>query len=170
VYQRQGDGCVGLYFGRSAVDTGKMVLHFTCEWTFVEASSNEVPTRLRVNLRFCEAKAILTGAAKGPHACDEYEDRSPRNWHPLGLEVTPRELRVFWHGGRLTKKDKPPLRPWDAEQYFDKWRVARAFQQIGFTPDLPAPPFAARSGLGFFVENCTASFRNVKIEPLAGDN
>jgi len=168
VNQRQGEGCVGLYFGRSAVDTGKMILHFTCEWTFVEGPEERIPTRMRVNLRYCEAKTILEGAAKGTHACDEYEDRPRRDWRPLALEVTLEELRVFWHGKRLMKK--PLLQPWDAAQYFKDWRVTRGFQQIGFTPKLPAPPFAARSGLGFFVESCTASFRNVKIEPLVGDN
>ena len=43
-------------------------------------------------------------------------------------------------------------------------------EALGFAADRPDPPLAARGGLGLFVYSCSASFRNVTVEPLAGDD
>ena len=45
---------------------------------------------------------------------------------------------------------------------------AAMLEALGFAADRPDPPRAARGGLGLFVSSCSASFRNVTVEPLAG--
>jgi serine/threonine-protein kinase len=161
-------GCVGLYFGRSLVNTEKTRLHFFCEWTYVEGL-NGAPTRVRCNLRYCEAKTVLAGAAKATYGLLEHHDLSPIEWRHLALEVRPNEVRLSWQGQPITRKDGRPIRPRD-EVDFGKWRATWPTEKIGLSPDFPAPAFAPRSGLGIFIEDCTASFRNVKIEPLPADN
>jgi hypothetical protein len=46
------------------------------------------------------------------------------------------------------------------------WKAicAEPFQALGVDTTDPAPQFTAHGGLGFYVDDCTASFRNVTIE------
>jgi hypothetical protein len=83
-------------------------------------------------------------------------------WRSLVVEIEPAEIRVFWDGAKQPTLTVPTAR---IEEYL---QAASAQQKQPGLPSMPdaALAFAPRGGLGLYVEKGTASFRNVRVEPL----
>jgi eukaryotic-like serine/threonine-protein kinase len=165
VKQHDGKGGVGLYFGESTSDTATAPVRFLADWTMAEGADG--PTRIRFNLRYCRFAPLAEGGepdANGTFGCIEQEDSHPGfgTWRRLALEVTPREIRVFWQGQQVGQ----PLSRETLGEKFEHWKATRAFHSLGLAPGTPEPLFTARQGLGLYIQQCSASFRNVQLEPL----
>jgi serine/threonine-protein kinase len=78
------------------------------------------------------------------------------NWRKLAVEVTPNMLRCFWEGeliGALGKADR-----------IEHGRTLLLHRPILKEARFEFPP---RGGLGLYLDESSASFRNVVVEPLA---
>jgi serine/threonine-protein kinase len=167
-------GSSGLYFGHSTADTSGPAIHFLCEYGVSEANVAGGPVNLRLNLRRWHFTPVDDPHASGPHtgtkACLERQDDLTRKsgpWGRLALRVTPAEIRIFWQVREVGRYSRTQL-----QQDMRWWRQVERepLETLGFAADRPDPPLAARGGLGLFVSSCFASFRNVTIEPLAGED
>jgi hypothetical protein len=127
---------------------------------------------LRLNLRHWHFKPVAaSGLRTGTKARIERRDpvltRKSGPWGRLALRVTPAEVRIFWQGREVGRQSRTQLL-----QGMREWLVLerKQMEAQGFAAAGPDPPVAARGGLGLFVCSCVASFRNVTIEPLAGEH
>jgi len=87
------------------------------------------------------------------------EDQPPHNeWRRLALEVRSDRVEVFWEGASVKVVT------------FDE--IAEEFGQLNkllkLTQGMPPlhPVFVPQQGLGLFLLNASASFRNVRVDPL----
>jgi hypothetical protein len=80
-------------------------------------------------------------------------------WHEVAIEVTEASLRLSWDGERVGEVRRPPL-----AQTFQE-DLNSPFNAAIHEPKL-SPSFAPTGGLGIFVENGWASFRDAVVEPL----
>jgi serine/threonine-protein kinase len=164
-------GGSGLYFGHSTVDTSGPEIHFLCDYGFREVDRESV--NLRLNLLRWLFRPIASASREGTATRGFVELQVPDamwksdHWGRLALRVTPAEVRIFWQGQEVGRRSRTELR-----QAMRDWRLfeSQRLEALGFAADRPDPPLAARGGLGLFVSACSASFRNVTIEPLAGDD
>jgi serine/threonine-protein kinase len=163
VREHEVQGGSGLYFGHSTADTSGPAIHFLCEYSW--------GVTLRLNLRRWQFMPIAASRDwTAPRACVELQvpdaTRKSGPWGRLALRVTPVEVRMFWQGQEVGRQSRTDLR-----QKMRAWRVdeSQRLEALGFAADRPDPPLAARGGLGLFVSACSASFRNVTVEPLTGD-
>jgi serine/threonine-protein kinase len=164
-------GTVGLYVGHNSVHTSHTDLHWLYYFGFYDHPANgRAPAEVGFNLCCQENQAFLESGTGLTASCLDYRDKPAfGNWRRLAVEVTSDRVRVFWEGRELKKKHDVPLRLGEQVQDF-RQSFEEELQTLGFTRDLPDPPWRPRSGLGFIVRQCTASFRNVVITPLAREN
>jgi serine/threonine-protein kinase len=166
-------GSSGLYVGHCVADTSGPAIHFLCEYGFREAEVEGGPVTLRLNLRrwlFRPVAASGPGPRTATQACLEQQvpdaTRKSGPWGRLALRVTPAEVRIFWQGREIGRRSRTELHQ-DMRQC--RLMERQQLEALGFAADRPDPPLAARGGLGLFVYSCSASFRNVTVEPLTGD-
>jgi hypothetical protein len=80
-------------------------------------------------------------------------------WRKIAVEIRPETIKVFWEGGCIATTPR---------------RALMGAAHLIASPDQPLPPnshlFALRGGLGLFVSQGVASFRNVTIEPIGKSN
>jgi hypothetical protein len=162
-------GAVGLYFGRSRIDTDTTVLNWLAYWVVTDRPAGG-PDRARVSLgvRCLETRPVVEfGVAPSDSSLDHDDAPAFGEWRELALEVTPSEIRVFWEGRRIITPNGAPLQVRDVGRRIREihWKL---LQEVGLHADYPDPSFAARAGLGLYFDTCTASFRNVTIKPLDG--
>ena len=77
-------------------------------------------------------------------------DGRPGQWRRLAVEVTPKDVRVYWDGQRFEHLSRKEFLE------HDLWLRSRHI-----------PPLAPRDGLGLYVYRGAASFRHVTVEPLS---
>jgi hypothetical protein len=82
-------------------------------------------------------------------------------WRKVVVEVTPQGLRVFWADGWFAEVSATQLARQTAELVEG---VRKAGRDPGLEPERLA--FSPRQGLGLYVSNGSASFRNVVVEPM----
>jgi hypothetical protein len=178
--QDTGYGSVGIYFGRrehpSPLGTVQVFvlvnfndIRSAADWAKIQNMKHPkvpVPTANPLELQACEwgqengkASSITSGIAAaeliGPPGLGNM------NWRSLVIEVAPAEIRVFWEG------DKQPALKVPTEKIEKDLRIALAVPQGMNMPVSDAPlAFVPRGGLGLYVAGGTASFRNVRVEPL----
>jgi hypothetical protein len=160
-----------LYFGHSTADTSGPAIHFLCEYGFREADVGGGPVTLRLNLRRWNFTPVAASVShSGTAACVERQEpdtaRKSGPWGRLALRVTPAQVRIFWQGQEIGRRLRTEL-----QQDMRQWRLSERerLDALGFAAARHDPPLAARGGLGLFVSSCSASFRNVTVEPLTGD-
>jgi hypothetical protein len=160
-----------LYFGHSTADTSGPAIHFLCEYGQAQADGGCVNLRLNLRRWHFTPAASSSGPHTGTMACVEQNVPGPtRNsspWGRLALRVTPQKVRVLRQGQEIGRYSRTEL-----QQAMRQCRLVEREQleALGLAADRPDPPLAARGGLGLFVSSCFASFRNVTIEPLTGDD
>jgi serine/threonine-protein kinase len=86
-------------------------------------------------------------------------------WRQLTVEVTPDSVRVFWQDTLVGEGDRNQAMA-DARAALAKYRTQRAGSVAERATD---PQFEPRGSLGLYVLNGSASFRNVRVEPLADE-
>jgi hypothetical protein len=166
------EALVGIYFFHSERKELQTTRHFHCNVTFndlipvgppgpngVHAGNNvgliihrQTPDELacdkayvfQASARFQPARAV---GILGP-------------WRKIDVEVRPQSVKVFWEGNLIATTPRTVLKMCA--------RPLSARPQDPLPPD--APQFLPRGGLGLFVSLGMASFRNVTVEPLDGDN
>jgi serine/threonine protein kinase len=162
---------VGIYFLHSGHQEGKRVAHFHCNVGFNDLV--EVGTR--------DANGAHRGNAVGVQAHRQYPAGLIRHafvyptpevlftparpvgalgpWRKIAVQVRPKTITVYWEESNKVET------PRDMLMIGAKW-LSR--------PELPPlrtePQFAPRNGLGLFVSQGVASFRNVVVEPIGEDN
>jgi serine/threonine protein kinase len=85
-------------------------------------------------------------------------------WRAVSVEVTPERVWVYWCGEPIAKVPAALLAR-ETEQMLEGLR--RDGLDAGLDPDRFA--FSARQGLGIYIANGSASFRNVVLEPTGAD-
>jgi hypothetical protein len=179
-------GDVGVYFAREGHQSGEFHIH-----TFLSASFNDVkdarefPRLLNAkdpslklvvpegNLFLLQAKLYATDKEELPrwanhsYASSLFEptlyktsSEMPVHFRRVALDVTPDQVRAFWEG-------KPA---WTASLTQIRQTIAQTQSQL--REESPQHPFAAfdplfdvRKGLGLYVSNGVAAFRNVTFTP-----
>jgi hypothetical protein len=166
-------GSAGLYFGHCTADASGPAIHFLCEYGAREADVQGGPVTLRLNLRRWQLRPVAASGPGPPTATQAIVEqevpaatRKSGPWGRLALRVTPAEVRIFWQGQEIGRRSRTELQQ-DVRQHRRGDR--QLLEALGFAADRPDPPLAARGGLGLFVYACSASFRNVTVEPLTGD-
>jgi serine/threonine protein kinase len=164
-------GDVGLYFGHCRMDTGKAVLHWVCPWKFGDRPAvGGEPAFIWLKLQCVEAPGLQEDAFHGNQSFLDHKDSGRfGDWRHLALEVTPTEMRVSWEGKNITKPKNETIRVQPMLADFRE-QYGADLKKLGFPPDHADPPIGGRAGLGLYVNQCTASFRNVVIEPLPDAN
>jgi hypothetical protein len=167
--RRRATGAVGLYFGRTRVMTDKATLHWCARFDFADQRRvGPDLTRVGLGIRYFHETQTGNGRHETGWDCLAHSDAPDfSSWRRLSVEVTPHKVKVFWQGQQIQPARPGPMRLADK---VPKWRnvLADDLEAVGFDRSYPDPEFTARGGLGLFLEDCTASFRNVRIESLAG--
>lgn len=164
---------VGIYFAHSRRPDGETAVHFHCNVAFNDleevgsSDANGIHRGNGVGLQvhrqtstglnghkayvsqaetfFTPAKVVTVGVL-GP-------------WRKIAVEVRPETINVFWEGNCIAKVTRDTL--------------MRSARPLFARPDQPLPPntarFAPRDGLGLYVSQGVATFRNVIVEPLGAD-
>jgi serine/threonine-protein kinase len=163
-------GQVGLYFGRSAHATAHGEVHCFCAFTYSDLENlAEDPVR---HERSSWAVLTVEGVARSPAFSPGAMPTGPRAyfppawllperrkpWRDLGLEVTPEQITAFWEGERTGTVPRTQL-----QEFFN--RVNGPYDRQRYAPELH-PEFGPRGGLGLFVRQGWASFRDISVEPL----
>jgi serine/threonine protein kinase len=162
------EGGVGIYFLHSMHVAGESSLQFYCSVSFNELIDMR---RFDKNLRDKGNVAGLqahrqrpTGLFQRTHffltarghfiPAMQYQGGNP--WRRMAVEVQPHSITAFWEGkpiGTITHEE-----------------LIRDTQSMIDSPDTrltTKPQFTPRDGLGLFVYQAVASFRNVILEPLS---
>jgi serine/threonine protein kinase len=163
---------VGIYFAHSEHPEGKGVAHFHCVVAFndlVDVGASDANGARRGNVVQLEAHrqppaGLVHDKAGVAETESFFAPAKPVGalgpWRPIAVEVRPKTIKVFWKGRCIATTPRATLMG-DARPL-----IAR--------PDQPLPPnspqFAPRGGLGLFVSQGVASFRNVTVEPIGEEN
>ena len=85
-------------------------------------------------------------------------------WRTLMIEVRPTDVRGYWAGGALVGDPVPTGKIIE----YTRSAIDERHKQLPNNPltDALTPGFAPRGGLGVFVQQGTASFQDVTVEPL----
>src|SRR5262249_40992272 len=147
--------------------TEKTVLNWLCYWIFTDRPlGGKERARMSLNVRYIEGKPLLDYGIHPSGTLLEYNGEPAfGEWRLLVLEVTPTEVSVFWEGD---KKDTINWAKIDEQLRTLRDVTRMEMEALGFASNYPDPSFNSRGGLGFYVDACTASFRNVTIAPLVG--
>jgi serine/threonine protein kinase len=163
------DGEVGVYLLRSEHDTARGAEHVFCAIRFSEWRREGVDKagkpvgRLAVEIRRRRVpegfKAVTNAGLFRPIPLGGMEPGVRPDWHDVAVEVTVNSLQLSWDGQLVGEIARP--------------RLARTFQKSLNNASNPAhyeptlnPSFVPTGGLGIFVENGWASFRDAVVEPL----
>jgi serine/threonine protein kinase len=158
----------GLYIGHSIAGAGPKPVHWCCDLTVLDALPKGVPGgQAQLNLRCYRPPAL---AASSDMSALELAaanlvpvSQVPGGWRTLALEVRPDRVRAFADGCLVRDMSRAKV----AERLHTLRAVsAERLATFDFPAYQPDPDFAAREGLGLYVNVCLASFRNVQIEPL----
>jgi serine/threonine-protein kinase len=104
--------------------------------------------------------------ACGPRHYFEPVGYGGRDWRELMVEVTPEGVKGFW-GGRAFGELRGSQLVESLNNYLAWVRKNQPDEPFAYRLD---PTYAPRGGLGLYVRNGSASFRNVVIEPLEDPN
>jgi hypothetical protein len=170
---------VGIYFSHSELPDGETVAHFHCNVFFndlvdVGANANALQRGNIVGLRVQRQppRGQITNAAVIPNAQTFFLPAKPvwalGPWHRITVEMRPETIKVFW------KKDCDAIEPKEeCIATTPRSLLMRNARRLIAKPDEPlpanSPPFAPRGGLGLYVSQGVASFRNVTVEPLGDE-
>jgi serine/threonine protein kinase len=164
------DRSVGLYVGHSTMVAGPNTLHWLCDLTFAELSDRiggggVAQLHLRCYRPSDGAKPSRSLAFQCGGGKFALGRREKGVWHTLVLEVRPQGIRAFRDGELVSDTNR-----WALANHLRELRHLDApeLADLGFGAGHPDPAFAPRDGLGLIVDECAASFRKVRIEPLAG--
>jgi hypothetical protein len=162
------EGKEGIYFGHSEHPDGNTSAHFYCAVAFndliEQVAVNAVPNQNAKNTVRLEAhrqppKGIYHDTADILGTNFLFTPAvalgAPRLWRNLAVEVRPEAIEFSWEGKWIAKTTRANL--------------MKSARTLLSGPDDPAtmnPQFAPRDGLGLFVTQGVASFRNVTIEPI----
>jgi serine/threonine protein kinase len=172
---------VGIYFAHSEHRDGGAVVHFHCNVAFNDLvdvwanPANGTPLGNSVGLQAHRQppRGQITRVAYFEKAATSFVPSKAvwmlGPWHRITVEVRPETIKVFWNkdcmavGARevcIAVTPRAALR-----------RITRPLIAHPNEP-LPAnsPQFAPRGGLGLYVSQGVASFRNVTVEPLGDEN
>jgi serine/threonine protein kinase len=161
---------VGIYFAHSDQLVAETVAHFYCNVAFNDLVAME---RFDANQRqkgnFVGLQVHRQPPAGRIHhivdvleAGDYFAPARPVGalgpWRKVLVEVRPKTIKVFWEGKNIANTARATL--------------MISASSLTVMPDEPLatnPQFAPRGGLGLFVSQGVASFRNVTVEPIDGD-
>jgi serine/threonine protein kinase len=161
------EGKLGIYFGHSELPDGATSAHFYCAVAFndliEQGAVNAAPNQNAKNILRLEAhrqphkgfhhtaNVLGTNSLFTPAVAFGAE----RPWRKLAVEVRPEIINIFWDDKWIAKTTRSNL------MMSARPLVARVDE-----PPTMYPQFAPRDGLGLFVSQGIASFRNVTIEPI----
>jgi serine/threonine protein kinase len=161
------EGTVGVYFLRSEFTTANGVEHAMCTFWF-----NEWKERSRDKEGKPEGWVVLEMQRRDSGRRKVTEPLGVRRniplvgqqpggrpgWHEMAVTVSEASLRLDWDGERVGEIPCPPL----AQEF--QVALNNRFNPM-YEPNL-SPSFVPTGGLGVFVENGWASFRDAVVEPL----
>jgi serine/threonine-protein kinase len=182
-------GEVGIYFAREQHPGAASTLHSFCQLTFNDVRDVLQLHRLAERLtgkplppspgnqvfflpRFCAEgkKGLWDPRLSGPNTTIRFFKAAGLGggpWRKLRVEVTPAKVRAWW-GKRKNAGE------WEVPQLVRA--IGRELQERQKQPRERAflrgtkPGFSCRGALGLYVLRGSASFRNVKVEPLDNPN
>jgi serine/threonine protein kinase len=170
--QTNHESIVGIYLLHSAHQQGETLAHFHCNVAFndlVDVGAPDPNGVHRGNAVWLQVHRQLS-AGLVHHVCyvpDAVVSCTPAKpvgalgpWRSIAVEVRPETIKVFWEGHCIGKTSRDNL------MFFGKYLMS--------VPDEPPlasnPQFSSRDGLGLFVSQGVASFRNVTVEPIGEEN
>jgi serine/threonine-protein kinase len=177
-------GRVGIYFGRSTHRAGETRVHCFFQLTFNDhAPAGQEPgiaPRGQDRLTHAVCREKETGfLSKWNRVCLTTPLFIPEGkakqipWRTLEVEVTPESIKAIWENQPLTTRVKGPNGEVKEIDSCDPIKtlnvVARELISMGSQPESPGNvglELNGGQGLGIYVEQGTAAFRSVKIEPL----
>ncbi len=159
----EGAGEVGIYFGHSQFDTAAGVEHCYCSLSFSERQGDKAPPptlELRVRRRRPPGRTLIQtwGEVRAPVVPLPADAPAEERWRELRIDFTPRRLAVFWQGELVG--EVPPSRL--VELFHED---VNGPHDANYEPSL-SPSLAAAGGIGVFISDGWASFRDAVIEPL----
>jgi hypothetical protein len=152
---------VGLYFAHSAHPGPAGTDHCFCTIHFNDrrAAENNAVECLLQRYRYPDCVRRSTRLVSHPFPPAQQLEKGSRRWRQLAVVVTPERWEVLW----LRDPVGSTLR--DRVEQFSREDLNPAGDARCHRPDL-APPFSPRGGLGLYVKQGQAAFRNVVVEPL----
>ncbi len=158
---------VGIYFLHSELSDGNSIAHFYCNVALNDLfdldANNAAPDQKGQNRVRLEAHRqprkgfhqITTVLGTNFLFTPALAFGAERPWRKLAVEVRPEAIDIFWDGKWISKTTRANL-------------MMSARTLVARPDELPTiyPQFAPRDGLGLFVSQGVASFRNVTIEPI----
>jgi serine/threonine protein kinase len=163
---------VGIYFLHSEHQEGDSVAHFHFNVAFNDLvavgapDANGVHRGNSVGLQAHRQppKGLAHDAFYVPNVVAFFSPARPVGalgpWRRIAVEVRPKTIKVFWERDCIGTTQRDTL------MTGAKWLISRP----GKLPLATNPQFASSDGLGLFVSQGVASFRNVSIEPIGEDN
>jgi serine/threonine protein kinase len=155
-------GSVGLYFAHTRIQAAEGPGHSLCKLFYNDLADEaaafpkeNIPGNLLALYRSVIFEPIMAGPGCGMNCAHHFRLPIPATdppWRRMRIVLTKDDLSVSWEGQvvcRLSRTD-----------------VARC--KVGQDPrcDTASLRFEPRGGLGFYVHKSTASFRNVRLQPI----
>jgi tRNA A-37 threonylcarbamoyl transferase component Bud32 len=160
---------VGIYFGHSKRQTPHGVQHsfyklsvndlrdVTKEKEFAELKGNQMSLQVTLGYELENQGLKMQNRAAGMDLIYRAAGRvKPMPWRSIGVEVRSTGVRIFWN-------DTKPLKPLAWVDLKKKVERSIAANPV---PDPGRPPFEPNLGLGLYLFNAAAAFKNVKVELL----
>jgi serine/threonine-protein kinase len=145
---------VGLYFAQSTLATEQGSSHCLCRLSFNDKENmprfNPKHKGNQVGLRMMMLATTGPQTLSRPPLLHPPLGPTETRWRRLAVEVHPDEVRVYWEGKCFDQSSWAKLSRDEREDSKD--------DRCSFSP---------RQGLGLFVHQGAASFKNVVIEPLS---
>ncbi len=163
---------VGIYFLRSEHPVAETVAHCYCNVAFNDLVNVALPDKNGIQAGNAAGLEAHRQSSAGlvqhvfclPNAATHFDPARPVGavgpWRKIAVEVQPKTIKAFWAGKSIATV------PRDSLKFCAKWLTSRPNEPALAT----APPFRSSGGLGLFVSQGIASFRNVTVEPLGEDN
>jgi hypothetical protein len=152
-------GEVGLYLGHwERLGAGQRE-HWLAALSITDLKPKQ-PRRELLLLQACEKAGVLVSHQRADFQRGELPPRQdPPGWRTLTVDVAEQGLTIHWEG-------QPPER-FALADITHAWKSFQIGQDQIDQPPAPqaAPPFARQGGLGLFVWNGRAAFRNVVVAP-----
>jgi hypothetical protein len=159
-------GSVGIYCLHAAQPTKQGVEHLFCMLHFNDRKAEFPvgpllkPTRMEASIRFGVQRRRDPSPADGQDALlgkrfdpITKQNEHAKTWRRLAVEVRPDGIEAFWEGQSIGRVSRERLEG-----------AAKLTSTSSPNPEY-RPDFWPRGGLGLFIWNGVASFRNVSVEP-----